>query len=193
MRCVSDAEIGTEFRRAFHESVDSRPHGGPPIKIDVIGLKLLRFLEDQLDWIDQRNIRVEVRLILQLPIGEVFDAICLLEGRERSKVRADIEKTISRFGSKPTVIDQTLTTTISQMQISLRFTDRYQPITLFRTGDTCCVRPRVSTPQGAATRFYEKYLDGFPSLYFRVYQGHFESTWNASSYTPSELQRALKG
>ena len=62
--------------------------------------------------------------------------------------------------------------------------DQYQPVTLFRITDTVYVRPRVSTPGGASSRFYEVYEAADSRTHFGVHAGHFEECWNDARFNP---------
>jgi hypothetical protein len=180
LRCVSDAGIGAEFRRAFYASRDSLA-SNQTIHVDVLGLKLHRFLDDQLDWLRGHGRRIDIRLLLQDPKGAVFTSICHLEGRDIQVAIEDAQRTLGLLDGGR-LEDHSWRHEIDNVHIDLRFTGKYQPVTLFRVGGTCCVRPRVSTPLGAATRFYEKYDQQSGPTYYSVYAAHFTQAWNTSEF-----------
>lgn len=180
LRCVSDAGIGVEFRRAFYASRDSLAPD-QTIRVDVLGLKLHRFLNDQLDWLRGHGRRIDIRLLLQDPKGAVFTAICHLEGRDIQVASEDAQQTLMLLDGGR-LEDDSWRHEIDDVHIDLRFTGTYQPVTLFRVGGSCCVRPRVSTPLGAATRFYEKYDQQSGHTYYSVYAAHFTQAWKTSQF-----------
>lgn len=180
LRCVSDLDIGGEFQRCFaRQRQISQPT--QPIPIDVVGLKLNRFLDDQYDWLRRTGSRAEIRLLLQNPDKTSFNAICNNENRARMPTINDIAKTLNQF-SFGTVEDQSLIAKNDAIVCKIRFYDEYQPVTLFRIGDSCCARPRITTPGGAATRFYEYYDRTDSALHWGVYNRHFEHCWNSSQF-----------
>ena len=146
-----------------------------------MGLKLYRFLLDQLDWMLQQGRNTDIRLLLQNPDTDVFKEICDLENRSSQATARDIANTLSRLqGAAPE--GRSLTWRSDSVHVELRFSDAYQPVTLFRVEDIACVRPRVSTPLGAATRFYETYDRRDSDVHFAVYLSHFEKCWDEASY-----------
>ncbi len=183
-RCVDDARIGEAFQTAY--TFASIRNGSGAIRVDVVGLKLLRFLDDQLAFLQTSGHRVNVRLLLQSPDEEIFADICKMEGRDVRSTAKDIRSTLGLL-SGAAAIGKSLIWRRNSLTIELRFYSDYQPITLFRVADECYVRPRVSTPKGASSRFYERYDATLMKPHFEVFNAHFEKCWNDGSYTPLYL------
>ena len=144
-RCVDDARIGEAFQTAF--TLASIRNGSGAIRVDVAGLKLLRFLDDQLAFLQASGQRVNVRLLLQSPDEDIFADICKMEDRDVRSTARDIRSTLGLL-TGASAIGKSLVWRRNALTIELRFYSDYQPITLFRVADECCVRPRVSTPGG---------------------------------------------
>lgn len=182
LRCVSDLEIGGKFRDEYTRF----SLAAEPISVDVLGLKLYRFLEDQLSWLVANNHETRVRMLLQYPYGKVFEEICELEARNVRATREDITRTLDALDDA-TVIGHSLNWQSGRVNLQLRFFDRYQPVTMFRIQGTIYVRPRISTPQGAASRFYEIYESQDSPDHFNVQMRHFEQCWRHATYSPLEV------
>ncbi|MFL6101370.1 MAG: hypothetical protein ACJ71T_15600 [Actinomycetales bacterium] len=176
-RCVSDTEIGSQFRREFARSMIDTP----VLRIDLLGLKLFRFLQDQLEWMIERQHEVNLRLLLQDPDSSVFDEICELEARNLGHTRTEVERTIEAFEGAA-VEGRSLVWKSGRVRVELRFFGKYQPVTLFRVQDVVYVRPRVSTPRGAASRFYEIYESRDGGSHYDVHLAHFQECWDQSHY-----------
>lgn len=183
IRCVSDVEIGSKFRTEFTR-FSLLPE---PVAVDVLGLKLVRFLEDQLNWLVSRRHDTTVRLLLQNPYGKIFSEICELEARNLRSTQDDILRTLDKLIGA-TVEGPSLVWQKEQVRIEVKFYDKYQPVALFRVQDTIYVRPRVSTPQGAATRFYEVYETRDSEKHFNVQLRHFEQCWRDGRYRAPEVR-----
>lgn len=177
-RCVSDTEIGQRFRIEYARFA----LGDTLVHVDVLGLKLYRFLDDQLEWLLSRRHNTYIRLLLQNPDSPVFEEICNLEARNLQATKADITRTIDSLGGA-TVEGGSLTWQNEQVRLELRFFERYQPVTLFRVQDVIYVRPRVSTPLGASSRFYEVYESRDSMPHYTVQLRHFEKCWRESRYS----------
>jgi hypothetical protein len=178
LRCVSDLEIGTRFRAEYVRF----SMGDRTVHVDVLGLKLYRFLVDQLSWMLEREHKSTIRLLLQNPYSQVFDEICEIEARNIKATRADIARTIDMLNGGR-VEGNAWVWTKGDISVQLRFFDNYQPVTLFRVDDSIYVRPRISTPQGAASRFYEIYERTDSPEHFSVQLSHFDQCWREAQYS----------
>ena len=183
-RCVSDQHISGRFRSEYHRFTlrDRR------VEVDVLGLKLFRFLEDQLNWLAGRDHEIVARMLLQNPYNDVFKQICDLEARSPRATKEDIARTLEKL-SGATIADDSLTWQQGELKIRLRFYDKYQPVALFRIQDAIYVRPRVNTPLGASSRFYEVYEKQDDQKHYSVQFQHFERCWSEGHYSGRELSR----
>ena len=154
--------------------------------MDLLGLKLYRFLEDQLSWLVANNHETRVRMLLQYPYSKVFEEICELEARNVRATREDITRTLDALDGA-TVAGHSLVWQSGRVNLQLRFFDKYQPVTMFRIQDAIYVRPRISTPQGAASRFYEIYESQDSMRHFNVQMRHFEQCWRNADYSPPDV------
>lgn len=187
LRCVSDLEIGDRFRMEFARA----GHLGGVISVDVLGLKLFRFLSDQLFWISESGHPTHIRLLMQHPDGEIFEQICEAEARSVDATRRDMARTLNSLRPSATR-DKSLLWDREALQVEVRLFNRYQPVTMFGVDSTIYVRPRVSTPQGASSRFYEVYDESDSRAHFGVHHSHFETCWEESSYSmPLSIHRLL--
>jgi hypothetical protein len=190
-RCVSDDKISDRLRQE-HARFALRDRD---LHIDVLGLKLFRFLEDQLNWLESSNHATSVRMLLQYPYSAVFQQICELEARSPRATREDIARTLDKL-TGATIEQDSLTWANGNLRVQLRFYDKYQPVALFRVQDAIYVRPRVNTPLGASSRFYEVYEKLDSEKHYRVQSQHFERCWSEGHYTGEELirlRRDLRG
>lgn len=190
-RCVTDRTIGDEFRTIFQREVDLGARD-EPVKVDATGLKLFRFLDDQVPWLKSQKREIHVRLLLQNPDEEVFSDICRLENRSLAATVRDIESTLNMLKGGE-VSDNSYLVTIDSVTFELRYYSDYQPVTLFCVGRSSCVRPRVSTPKGQASRFYETYYSSSGREQSDVYLSHFEKCWNESKYRTPKALKDLSG
>ena len=188
LRTFSDLEVGDRFKSEYLRAMHVDQVG--VIEVDVAGLKLYRFLSDQLDWMIRQGRQTRIRLLLQDPTGTVFQAICELEGRSEQTTRDECVRTLLMFPNYSQVDDK-LTWASGQVQVELRHYGAYQPVTLFRVNNFACVRARVSTPRGAATRFYEAYDRDSGEVQFQVQSAHFDTCWEASKFVPPLSQPKL--
>lgn len=183
-RCISDVEISSRLRDEYHRfSLRDEQ-----VEVDVLGLKLFRFLEDQLNWLVSRHHETVARMLLQNPYGDVFDQICELEARSPRATKQDIARTLEKL-SGAAITDGSLTWNRGALTIKLRFYDKYQPVALFRVQDAIYVRPRVSTPLGASSRFYDVYEKQDSEKHYDVQWQHFERCWSEGHYSGAELDR----
>jgi hypothetical protein len=180
-RCVSDDGISNVFKQLLDEHPQDKD-----LKVDVVGLKLHRFLRDQLKHLKAKAkyTKIDVRMLIQDPDAEAFSAICKLEARDEAATRADIDKTL-RALSRTEERDSSLIHKDGNLEISARFFTPFQPIALFRVDDTIFVRPRVKS-HGAGSRFYEPYVENYGGNYFELYKDHFEVCWEQSNYRKLE-------
>ena len=187
-RCLFDPQISGRFKEAVEECSP-----GIDVTIDVVGLKLNRFLNDQLEYLlnDARRRNVLVRMLLQDPDGEHFRAICRLEARDEQGTKEDILNTLSKL-SGARRRDRDLVYEHGNLTILVRFLSQFQPIAFFRVGDTILVRPRIRT-SGAGVRFYEEYNRSEGESYFGLYRDHFNSSWTAGEFKiPASLPDRLR-
>jgi hypothetical protein len=184
LRCTSDHDIHLKFRHEFALAPSSAP-----VEVDIVGLKLDRFISDQFDYIIQSGKETHLRMLLQRPKGEVFESICDLEARVPQEVIRAVSRAIERLQGG-TVKEHSLVWSSGSLQVQLRLYEFYQPITFFRVHNSVYVRPRVATPRGAAQRFYESYSAADSQDQFAVYKDHFQHCWDRSSYDAALEGRA---
>jgi len=187
-RCLFDPQISDRFREAVQDTSPSAP-----LEVDVIGLKLFRFLKDQFEHLrivsEQRDVRV--RMLLQDPDSDVFSAICELETRDENGTKNDILSTL-KFLTGATLKEDQLTYTLGNLTILVRFFAQFQPIAFFRVNETVLVRPRIRSGS-AGSRFYETYLKGEGASYFGLYRDHFDDCWSGGKFKiPPTLARKLE-
>ena len=187
-RCLFDPQISGRFKEAVDDCL-----ADAPVVVDVVGLKLNRFLNDQFEYLQAqaRRQKVVVRMLLQDPDGENFRAICKLETRDEQGTREDILNTLTRLtgarcSGKELVYEK------DALRIVVRFCSQFQPIASFRVGDTILVRPRIRS-SGAGQRFYEVYRRSEGESYFGLYRDHFESCWIGGEFRiPTSLADRLQ-
>lgn len=175
-RCFFDPDISAIFKKAVHDCPDTT------VLVDVVGLKLYRFLNDQLQYlkIEGGSRKIIVRMLLQNPDSEHFQAICKLEARDEDATKEDILKTLTMLqGAKQ--VGKDLIYTDANLKVFVRFFTPFQPIASFRVGDTILIRPRIRS-SGAGSRFYEAYDKQEGESYFGLYRDHFEACWSTSEF-----------
>jgi len=111
----------------------------------------------------------------------LFEDICNAEARNVDAMRKDVAGTLARLADG-VVEGPSLVWTSGDARIELRFYSSYQPVTLFRVNGVVYVRPRIVTPHGAASRFYEIYEASDSQHHYSVQLAHFDSCWRDSSY-----------
>lgn len=188
-RCLFDPQISGRFREAIGDSNPSCE-----LHVDVVGLKLFRFLTDQLQYlVTQASFRpVTVRMLLQDPDSADFGSICQLETRDEKGTRADILSTLRQLQGG-THVGEDLVYSVGQLTIKVRFYPQFQPIAFFRVNDTVLVRPRIRSA-GAGDRFYEAYSQEEGEEYFGLYRDHFQNCWSKGRFlVPSSIASGLQG
>jgi hypothetical protein len=176
-RCILDTNISEEFRRI----VETTP-SDVPLSIDVVGLTLFRFLEDQHDFLRQKahGRHVALRLLVQHPEGKLFNSICAFEQKEKAAIQAEICRVLKHLeGGR--IRDDSLVHIAGQFEIKARFGKVFQPVTLFRVNDVILARPRVRA-HIRGTRFFERYTASDGAKYFDLYKDHFNFAWDESVF-----------
>lgn len=188
-RCLFDPQISARFRVAIS---DCSPNSA--LQVDVVGLKLLRFLTDQLQYLTEQAATrpVNVRMLLQNPDSPDFVSICSLETRDEKGTRANILSTLQLLrGAR--LVDEDLEYKSGQLSIKVRFYLSFQPIAFFRVNDTVLVRPRIRSA-GAGDRFYEAYTLDEGEEYFGLYRDHFKSCWQKAKFeVPTSIAQGMHG
>lgn len=185
-RCASDVDIGRRFRAEFTMRRAAARNGR--IVVSLIGLKLQRFFRDQLNWMKGQQGKSVVRALLQDPDCGAFEQTCLFEGKAIEPTLRDICRTLELFQAGA-MRDGAWQFEQGSLIVQIRFTSDYQPITMFGVDDVVYVRPRIKTPDGASTRFYESY-DRHDEDYARVHRAHFDECWEAARFV---IPKALEG
>lgn len=189
-RCASDVDIGRRFRAEF--TMRRAAAGNGAVVVSLIGLKLRRFFRDQLDWMKAQKGKSVVRALLQDPDCGAFEQTCAFEGKGVAATLSDICRTLELFQGGE-MRDGAWQFVQGSLIVQIRFTSDYQPITMFGVDDVVYVRPRIKTPGGASTRFYESY-DRNDEEYARVHRAHFDECWEAASFViPKALETGLRG
>lgn len=188
-RCLFDSGISNRFREAVR---DYGSNAG--LEVDVVGLKLHRFLNDQMKYLTSQAASrdVRVRMLLQDPDTPDFGSICSLETRDEKGTRNSILLTLKQLqGAKK--VESDLQYTSGRLIICLRFYPQFQPIAFFRVNDTVLVRPRIRS-NGAGDRFYETYTRQEGEEYFGLYRDHFQICWEKSKFlVPSTIAQGMNG
>lgn len=188
-RCLFDPQISGRFREAIG---DCDPNGA--LHVDVVGLKLHRFLTDQLQHLTNHAMsrQVIVRMLLQDPDSADFGSICQMEARDEKGTRGDILAAL-RLLKGGTHVGDDLVYSKGHLTISVRFYPWFQPIAFFRVGGTILVRPRIRSA-GAGDRFYEAYSQDEGEEHFGLYRDHFNNCWTKARFVvPSTIASGMQG
>lgn len=187
-RCVFESAISPVFRKALEAGCRR-----DAASVDVVGLKLSRFLIEQLDYLKQYSIThpVQVRMLLQEPDTSEFKLLCQLESKNEVEVKKDIAKSLRML----TNLDNSgsaLNFRFGGLAISVKFYSGFQPVAFFRVNDTVSVRPRIRA-QGAGTLFYETYKQSEGREYYGLFTNHFDNCWDESkARVPDSIEVLLE-
>ena len=187
-RCVFESAISPVFRKALEAGCRR-----DAACVDVVGLKLSRFLTEQLDYLKQYSTTqpVEVRMLLQEPGTSEFKLLCRLESKNEVEVTKDIAKSLRMLtnmdGSGPVLHFR-----FGGLAISVKFYSGFQPVAFFRVNDTVSVRPRIRS-YGAGTLFYETYKQSEGREYYGLFTNHFDNCWDESkAKVPKSIEVLLE-
>lgn len=174
-RCLFETEISAKFRKETEAA-----YAGQATRVDVVGLKLSRFLSDQLEYLKARAAikPVMVRMLLQQPDTDEFKLLCELESKNGEAVKKDVVSTmlaLHRLDLKA----KNLVYQFGGLSIQVRFYRQFQPIAFFRVNETVSVRPRIRS-RGAGASFYETYKKLEGEQYYGLFMNHFENCWENS-------------
>lgn len=186
-RCFFDSELSDSFVSAINTCAPRKE-----ISVDVVGLKLHRFLRDQFELLkkESKNRPINVRMLLQDPEHNAFEALCQLESRDLEGTKNDIVSSLL-YLEGATYNAEKLIYTDENLKIEVKFYEKFQPIAFFRVNKTVMVRPRIRST-GIGTRFYETYTEDEGHSYFGLFHDHFDTCWKSSSFEiPSTLSIKL--
>lgn len=186
-RCFFDNQLSDSFINAISTCPPRKE-----ISVDVVGLKLHRFLRDQFELLkrESKNRPVSVRMLLQDPEHIAFEALCQLESRDLAGTKDDIANSLL-YLEGASYDSEKLTYTNGKLKIEVKFYEKFQPIAFFRVNKTIMVRPRIRST-GIGTRFYETYTETEGHSYFGLFHDHFDTCWKSSNFEiPSTLSNKL--
>lgn len=136
------------------------------IKVDIIGLELYRFYEDQFENL-KKYPNLQMRMIIQDPCSKNFNSIIYHEGRNAYTVFKNIVKLTEAIKTYNETVEE-------ERQIKLYWMGYPSSVTITRVGNEMYVRPRfLKEGEGGDNMFFEKYFSKYGKT-FSVYTDFFE-------------------
>lgn len=159
--------FGRHLRNVFTSDMLEKYRYRDAIKIDVLGLELYHFYNDQFNNL-QRYKNMKMRLIVQNPCSKCFSLMIRNEARNYITVVNNIIKLtedIKKYNDNITDEDE---------KIEVFWLDYPSSVTITRVEDIMYVRPRfLKEGEGEEDIFFEKYTSEVRN--FRAYTNYFDN------------------
>lgn len=157
------------------------------IRIDVKGMELYNFWNDQKETILNKLSKFHIQLLVQDPYSKTFDEMVRNEGINKEKVTANIialTKEILKL-KEDCVLNDT------DRSIEIRWLSFPAAVTMTKVNNQMYIRARLMNANNMNDlQFFEKYKKG--DLPFDTYSQLFETEWKSYDEPPYESKNNLR-